>query len=247
MLEAKLDKSITIKNKINTISAEFESWKVVEKTTNATLYDLLSQTLEVVETVKLSNGIEEVEDLLKDKKIKMNKKSPLELKVIRLVLQEERQKASVYGKVLSMALKEGISHDRFVEWVEKKGGIEAVRKANVKHKTPTNIQQQYEAGKKIALSKTPLATFRLNIPHAQKNDLVSLVARVGDNNQVSIVYIAGTGESNGLVARSVSAISPPANSNLQGVAAVSNPSQAALASLVKSTTASKTNGGQPNA
>jgi uncharacterized protein YegP (UPF0339 family) len=236
-----------LNDEISKVEIKYNAWSAINASQKDGLYELLASNLGIIENISTDHDLENIKARLESNKIKVNDKSSIELKIIRLIMTRESQKASVYAIVLKAAREAGIKSEGFAEWLKAEGGIEAVRKANSKSKNPTNIQQRYEAGKKIALSKTPLVTFRLNIPHAQKNDLVSLVARVGDNNQVSIVGIAGTGESNDLVVRSVSAISPPANSNLQGVAVASNPGQVAVASLVRNTTASLACGSQANA
>lgn len=223
---------------IENAKTAYKAWRQVNKSQKAELYELLAKNLGIIENILTVYDHANIDDRLERIKIKVNADSPIELKIIRLIMTSERKKASGYAIVLKAARKAGIKSADFVKWLKAQGGIEAVRQANSTSKKPADIKQQYEAGKRIALSKASLATVTLDIPHAQKNDLVLLVARVGDNKQVEIVEIAGTGESSDLVTKSVSAISASANGKLQGSAVPSNPGHTALASLVKSTAAS---------
>lgn len=232
-------------SEIENVKTEYRAWRQVNTSQKAGLYGLLAKNLGLIENVITPYDRAKIDAGLKKSKFKVNKKSSIELKVIRLIMTSESKKASVYANVLNAARKANIKSTKFVGWLTTQGGIEAVRKANSKPKKPSNIKQQYATGKKVALSKPSLATVTLDIPHAQKNDLVLLVARVGDNNQVDIVEIAGTGDSSDLVTKSVIAISAPANSNLNSQ--TKNPGQAAITSLVKNTAAARANGGTANA
>lgn len=236
-----------LNTEIDNVKTEYNSWRQIEKSQKEKLYDLLAKNLRIIENINAATDYAKIEERLKKAKIKVNKKSSIELKVIRLIMTSERKKASTYAIVLKAARKANIKSDEFVKWLKAEGGIEAVRKKNSDTPNLLERERQFSVGKTVALSQAPLATVTLNIPQTQKNDLVLLVARVGDNNQVEVVDIAATDKNDSSIAKSVRAISKKAGGSQEGNVQGKQSSQSALNAIIKSTATSISNGGNANA
>jgi len=235
-----------LNTEIDNVKTEYKAWRRINKSQKEALYDLLAKNLTIIENIKTDYDFAKIDDRLENANIKVKKNSSIELKVIRLIMTSERKKASSYSIVLKTARKAGITSDKFSQWLTLQGGIEKVRQANTTHPQSEDIQKQFTAGKKIALSKKSLATVKLDIPYTQKNDLVLLVARVGDNGQVDIVDVAGAGEKNKLVTKSISTVFN-SNSHKTQEAGTINLGQKSLLSLASATAASRAKGRQENA
>lgn len=172
-----------LNTEINNVKTEYKAWRKLNKIQYLALHDLLAKNLGIIENINTAYDFNKVDTLLESSKIKVNKKSSIELKVIRLIMVRESKQASVYAKVLKAARGAGINSGGFVKWLKAQGGIEAVRKASKSSINSSRSKQQFEAGKKAALLKKSRATVTLEIPQTQKNDFVLLLARVGDNSQ----------------------------------------------------------------
>jgi hypothetical protein len=83
--------------------------------------------------------------------------------VVKYVTRASRKTAHVYGKVLDIAIADGITSDGLVEYIKSKGGIDKVRKAVVSAETAREQAQAQKAletalKKHLTMSTQPIAT-----------------------------------------------------------------------------------------
>ena len=120
---------------------------------NAELYVILAEVLKLHEmittSVKQQRLVKQMRRLLKDKyHIKTQTNTTTTALVVKYVTRASRKTAHVYGKVLDIAIADGITSDGLVDYIKSKGGIDKVRKAVVSAETA----QQHKA-EETALQK----------------------------------------------------------------------------------------------
>lgn len=135
---------------------------------NGELYGILAEILKLHEMLTASAKQEQLVKLLRRKlKDSFNIKTQANTKttalVVKYVTRASRKTAHVYGKVLDIAIADGITSDGLVDYIKSKGGIDKVRKAVVSAETAREQTQKQKAletalKKHLALSTQPIAT-----------------------------------------------------------------------------------------
>lgn len=138
---------------------------------NGELYVILAEVLKLHEmltaSAKQEQLVKQMRRLLKDiYNIKTQTNTKTTALVVKYVTRASRKTAHVYGKVLDIAIGDGITSDGLVEYIKGKGGIDKVRKAVASAETA----QQHKA-EETALQKAlhthlnqchkPIATVQL--------------------------------------------------------------------------------------
>ena len=124
---------------------------------NAELYVILAEVLKLHEMLTASTKqerlVKQMRILLKDNyNIKIQTNTKTTTLVVKYVTRASRKTAHVYGKVLDIAIADGITSDGLVEYIKSKGGIDKVRKAVVSAETARE-QAQGQKALETALKK----------------------------------------------------------------------------------------------
>ena len=135
---------------------------------NSELYAILAEILKLHEmliaSAKQERLIKQIRRKLKDSfNIKTQTNTKTTALVVKYVTRASRKTAHVYGKVLDIAIADGITSDGLVEYIKDKGGIDKVRKAVVSAETAREQAQGQKAletalKKHLANSAQPIAT-----------------------------------------------------------------------------------------
>jgi hypothetical protein len=135
---------------------------------NGELYVILAEILKLHEmltaSAKQEQLIKQMRRKLKDSfNIKTQTNTKTTALVVKYVTRASRKTAHVYGKVLDIAIADGITSDHLVEYIKGKGGIDKVRKVVVSAETAREQAQGQKAletalKKHLAMSTQPIAT-----------------------------------------------------------------------------------------
>ena len=135
---------------------------------NSELYGILSEILKLHEmltaSAKQERLVKQIRRKLKDSfNIKTQTNTKTTSLLVKYVTRASRKTAHVYGKVLDIAIADGITSVGLVDYIKDKGGIDRVRKAVVSAETAREHAQQQKAletalKKYLANSAQPIAT-----------------------------------------------------------------------------------------
>jgi hypothetical protein len=135
---------------------------------NSELYVILAEVLKLHEmltaSAKQEQLVKQIRRKLKDSfNIKTQAKTKTTALVVKYVTRASRKTTHVYGKVLDIAIADGITSDGLVDYIKGKGGIDKVRQAVVSAETAREHAQQQKAletalKKHLAMSTQPIAT-----------------------------------------------------------------------------------------
>jgi hypothetical protein len=138
---------------------------------NSELYAILAEILKLHEMIttsaKKERLVKQMRRLLKDNyNIKTQTNTTTTSLVVKYVTRASRKTAHVYGKVLDIAIGDGITSDGLVDYIKDKGGIDKVRKAVVSAETARQQQQEQTAletalKQHLANLAEPIATLKL--------------------------------------------------------------------------------------
>jgi hypothetical protein len=114
------------------------------------LYVILSEILKLHEmltgSAKQERIMKQMRKSLKDThNIKTQANTTTTALVVKYVTRASRKTAHVYGKVLDIAIGNGITSDGLVDYIKCKGGIDKVRKAVVSAETAREHAKQQKA------------------------------------------------------------------------------------------------------
>lgn len=135
---------------------------------NGELYVILAEILKLHEmltaSAKQEQLVKQMRRKLKDSfNIKTQTNTKTTALVVKYVTRASRKTAHVYGKVLDIAITDGITSDSLVDYIRDKGGIDKVRQAVVSAETAREQAQGQKAletalKKHLAMSTQPIAT-----------------------------------------------------------------------------------------
>lgn len=135
---------------------------------NGELYGILAAIMKLHEmltaSAKQEQLVKQIRRKLKDSfNIKTQTNTKTTSLLVKYVTRASRKTAHVYGKVLDIAIADGITSDGLVEYIKRKGGIDKVRKAVVSAETAREQaqgQKELETAlkKHLANSAQPIAT-----------------------------------------------------------------------------------------
>jgi hypothetical protein len=138
---------------------------------NSELYVILAEILKLHEmltaSAKQEQLVKQMRRKLKDSfNIKTQTNTTTTALVVKYVTRASRKTAHVYGKVLDIAIADGITSDGLVEYIKGKGGIDKVRQAVVSAETARQQQQKQSKLQKalhlhLHQSHKPIATVQL--------------------------------------------------------------------------------------
>lgn len=138
---------------------------------NSELYLILAEILKLHEQVEASKQrdklIKQMRRLLMDNySIKTQANTTTTALVVKYVTRASRKTAHVYGRVLDIAIADGITSDGLVEYIKSKGGIDKVRQAVVSAETAQQHKAEDTALQKALHSylnqcHKPIATVQL--------------------------------------------------------------------------------------
>lgn len=134
----------TVINKLDSLSAQRQSWQPQYDRTRATLYVLMAECLAIYMEVKGTTAEKVVLDQIKAELVnrgyQQKNGTPIINLIVRYVFDSDRRRVSGYARVLNVAISSGIKAEGFVEWVNSFGGIEEVTRT--KGKTSETLQKQ---------------------------------------------------------------------------------------------------------
>ncbi len=138
---------------------------------NSELYAILAEILKLHEMItacaKSERVVKQMRRSLKDNfNIKTQANTKTTALVVKYVTRASRKTAHVYGKVLDIAIADGITSEGLVDYIKGKGGIDKVRKAVVSAEIAREHAQQQKIletalNKHLANSAQPIATLQL--------------------------------------------------------------------------------------
>jgi len=136
----------TIRTKLNDIESKFGTGRKMILTALLSLYSLYLDILSEKSQKKI------VATLYKDAGYRTQKNTDLATKMVRLSVVSDRRKAAPYAKVLRSAEKANVAPDDFINWVNERGGIEAIRlsKEPLPEDDDPKSKDAYEEAKKAA-------------------------------------------------------------------------------------------------
>ena len=187
------------------------------KRANDELYAILAELLALYEQIELLNQkerfIKQMRKTLREEyKIKTQANSKTSSLVVRYVTRSSRKTAHVYGRVLDVAVSEGITSATLVDYIKAKGGIDRVRMA-VDSAETKQLQNKQEKllHKQLTVhlqQKSTLGTVQFNqvtsknLPHASDVSFMHLLCTFDHmSNQheiVSVLYPNSTIEARAL-------------------------------------------------
>jgi hypothetical protein len=187
------------------------------KRANDELYAILAELLALYEQIELLDQKEKFikqmrKTLREEYKIKTQANSKTSSLVVRYVTRSSRKTAHVYGRVLDVAVSEGITSATLVDYIKAKGGIDRVRMAVVSAETK-QLQNKQEKllHKQLTVhlqQKSTLGTVQFNqvtsknLPHASDVGFMHLLCTFNHmSNQheiVSVLYPNSTLEARAL-------------------------------------------------
>jgi len=119
--------------KLNGLATDCIAWENGSyKASNAELYDLLDRCFSLLEQMKGQRKlIKELNTLLSEKGIVFNEGTSLATKIARFVFNGNSKRVTGYAKVLRVAAEEKAENESFAKFIQRKGGVEEVRKQKV--------------------------------------------------------------------------------------------------------------------
>lgn len=205
----------TVINKLESLSAQRQNWQPQYDSTRATLHALMAECLAIFLEVKGTTAEKVVMDQIKAQLVnrgyQQKNGTPIINLIVRYVFDSDRRRVSGYARALSVAIKEGIKADGFVEWVNKFGGIEEVTRTT--GKTPETLQKQAKLESQVTVVNE-LLDFTLNEP-------LAIVPKTGLSD------VAGSGEWTLLIGKTLG------NGTTQVVSVVPNTTQAMVDMAIK--------------
>lgn len=180
-----------------------EDWEINElAASNAKLYTILSRCFDVYKQLAANPFlIKQVDDLLTAKDIKFTAATHPANKLMKLIFgDKDRRRVSAYATVMKAALEdEKDATANFAAWVNKKGGVEAIRTGNATDGNTTESSTTAETKSADAFSK---AVARLSKEHAiatinpsskfpDGTGYVMVLAHIGGDRSLSVVKFVG--------------------------------------------------------
>lgn len=187
-----------IVNKADALVKTREKWQQNEYArSNARLYEILADVLRMYEQVKddkqlRAETVKQMKQQLQAAGVRVQMNTLAITLFVRYVFRTDRQRAMNYSRTLQAALAEGISAERFAQFVEDSGGVEQCKKQYTKSQTVVAKEKAIADAmtlveEQLANSElTPLATFQTS---------PSLL----DGLQDDYVFVMAKADSNGLV------------------------------------------------
>ena len=183
------------------LSQARENWEQTAfKTSNAGLYDLLSQCHGVFETKFVKGSKDDQRTLrgelisrLNQMKVKTQKNSPTLNLFVRFVFCSDRKRAHGYSYVLNAAISHGITAAQLPEWIVDQGGIEEIKRKMVqsdeaKARQAKRTQAKETAEQQIVEAQVnPLATVAVDGVMPSKRNIMLAVGDVNGNFNVTYV------------------------------------------------------------
>ena len=196
--------SITLEESIDELHKSYIDWDRLQVTHIKELHKLLAGARRILVQIHTDQLHVAFETAFKDRGGKSAKNTTLELKVVKVALTTDPKRASAYSRILRVAAKENIEPDSIPKWIEDKGGIEAIRLEN------TNAQDSDAkfTNNKMSLFARKILLENFTVPdlEAQKNDIVILIGRAGEDNTIDVFEIAISGDDDALVKAAVAAV-----------------------------------------
>jgi ribosome-binding factor A len=240
-----------LQNEIDEAKTVFKTWRSEDKGIKSVqeglavkqeghkllLYKVLAKNLEIIENVITAYDKNNIKMQLENRKIKTTSNTTIETKIVKLTMTKDRKQAAVYAGVLKEAKQQKIDSKNFVDWLVKQGGIEKLRNKERLAKQIERDGKQFDAGVKLALATSKLATVSLDVAGTQQNDLVLLVGRVDSNNEIDVINVAGVGENNDLLEQAVRNIKKAEDDKAAAIKAKTSNKDKAIAALLSGKTA----------
>lgn len=119
--------------KLNGLATDRAAWENgTFKQSNDELYALLSRCFTLMEQMKGNTKlIKELNELLDAKKIVFNDGTSLATKIARFVFNGNNKRITGYARVLRVAAEEKAEKESFSKFIQRKGGVEEVRKQKI--------------------------------------------------------------------------------------------------------------------
>lgn len=154
--------------KLETLSNMRDGWeRDLFNRSNESLYNLLSECLDMFYNIKGMTGekelVEAIKVSLKASGFKPQTNSSVLGLIVRFVFKNDRRRAYAYARALRIAVAKKIDKSQFAEWVNKVGGIEEVKENLTK--TPIALHKQTRL-LEVTDQVTSALSVRLNAPLA---------------------------------------------------------------------------------
>lgn len=235
--------STTLEESIDELHKSYIDWDRLQVTHTKKLYSLLAGARRILVQIQTDQSLVEFESAFKARGGKSAKNTTLELKVVKVALTDDPKRASAYSRVLKVAATENIEPDNVSKWIEDKGGIEAIRLKNTDVQDPN---AKFNNNKMNLFSrKVLLENFTVPNLEAQKNDIVILIGRAGDDDTIDVFEIAISGDDDALVKAAVAAVVKK-NNDTSAIKEIKPDEDDLLDQLAASAHSATTEGGNAN-
>lgn len=103
---------------------------------NDELYRILSEMMSICLQVQASNAKHKIVEMMRKKLrenfgVKTQTNSRIPSIVVRYVIRSNRKTAHIYGRVIEVAIADGITPEELPDYINKKGGVDAIRQSVV--------------------------------------------------------------------------------------------------------------------
>lgn len=162
-----------IVNKADALVKTREDWQQNEYArSNARLYEILADVLRMYEQVKddkrlRAETVKQMKQQLQAAGVRVQMNTLALTLFVRYVFRTDRQRAMNYSRTLQAALAEGISAERFAQFVDDSGGVEQCKKQFTKSETVVAKEQTIAEAMTLVEEQltnnelSPLATFQV--------------------------------------------------------------------------------------
>lgn len=162
-----------IVNKADALVKTREDWQQNEYArSNARLYEILADVLRMYEQVKddkrlRAETVKQMKQQLQAAGVRVQMNTLALTLFVRYVFRTDRQRAMNYSRTLQAALAEGISAERFAQFVNDSGGVEQCKKQFTKSETVVAKEQTIAEAMTLVEEQltnnelSPLATFQV--------------------------------------------------------------------------------------
>lgn len=175
-----------------------EDWESNElAASNTKLYSILSRCFDVYKQLAANPFlIKQVDDLLTAKDIKFTAATHPANKLMKLIFgDKDRRRVSAYATVMKAALEDKKDATaNFAAWVNKKGGVEAIRTGNTNESSAAVEAKSADAFSKAVarLSKEhAIATINPSSKFPDGTGYVMVLAHIGGDRSLSVVKFVG--------------------------------------------------------
>lgn len=178
---------------INDLLKRQHDWNVgSRRISKQELYGILAGCLDMADAVKRNSLYTQLDAELGQRGIVFNSYTSVVTKIVRCVFGTNKRELAAYAGVVTLAIRQKVSAEVFVAWVNEHGGIRKTRAAFAKQKTITMSSAEFiELAKGNLLAASTLAVVNktnvTNVNTDKHNGFVVTIARLNGNGDCEVV------------------------------------------------------------